>query len=491
MSLALPARAPARPRRAQEPPAPQAVPRRARRVRPRRLSAGGAVWVVVLAMLLGGIVALNVAALRDSIDVNRLQAHARQLSDQNRLPARTGSRASPRRSRSGSPPQKLGMHPADPNTTRTSVCATPSPRSRAREGAARKRMADHRLRLMLAVSLAAFVVVVGRAVQIQGVDAASLTSKAVQQQRGETTLVGLRGSIMSADGQMLAQTQPSRTIVSNPKQIKRPEAARRPRSRARSACAPTAASRRHQPKKRHGQHTIASSCGRTRPGSLRWRRSRPRSGTADTSMRQLRPTMAARVMRHHLPGISTVPELQRWYPDGPVASQVLGFTGIDGNAGPGDGAGLEHQLNPILAGRPGKQITVTDPSGTVLDTVDVRKPQNGRNVTLTLNAAVQTKVQDVLAQTVRNTRAAWATGIVMDPRTGAVIAMATAPGYDNNQAHLASATRPCGATRPCRRCTSPARRSRWSRSRPRSRPEWSGRARCCTTSPTTSPSATR
>jgi cell division protein FtsI/penicillin-binding protein 2 len=62
-------------------------------------------------------------------------------------------------------------------------------------------------------------------------------------------------------------------------------------------------------------------------------------------------------------------------------------------------------------------------------------------VTLTLNAAVQTKVQDVLAQTVRNTRAAWATGIVMDPRTGAVIAMATAPGYDNNQAHLARNSR--------------------------------------------------
>ena len=158
-------------------------------------------------------------------------------------------------------------------------------------------------------------------------------------------------------------------------------------------------------------------------------------------IRQLQPDVAARVMRHHLPGISTVPELQRWYPDGPVASQVLGFTGIEGNAGPGDGAGLEHELNPVLAGRPGKQVTVTDPSGMVLDTVDVRRPQNGRNVTLTLSAAVQTKVQDVLAQTVRNTRAAWATGIVMDPRTGSVIAMATAPGYDNNQAHLARNSR--------------------------------------------------
>ena len=81
-------------------------------------------------------------------------------------------------------------------------------------------MSDHRLRLMLAVSLMAFVVVVARAVQIQGVDAASLSQKAVSQQRGETTLPGLRGSIISADGQVLAQTQPSKTIVSDPKQLK-------------------------------------------------------------------------------------------------------------------------------------------------------------------------------------------------------------------------------------------------------------------------------
>ena len=56
-------------------------------------------------------------------------------------------------------------------------------------------MSAHRLRLMLALSLAAFAVVVGRAVQIQGVDAAALASKAVQQQRGEPTLPGLRGTI--------------------------------------------------------------------------------------------------------------------------------------------------------------------------------------------------------------------------------------------------------------------------------------------------------
>jgi cell division protein FtsI/penicillin-binding protein 2 len=305
-------------------------------------------------------------------------------------------------------------------------------------------MSDHRLRLMLVVSLAAFAVVVARAVQIQGVDAAALTRKAAQQQRGVTPLLGLRGSIVSADGQVLAQTQPSLTIVSTPKQVKDVRATAvtiaraigfRPNHRVKRHKAQTATTH----KAHTGQKTQKAKPPKLRPNPA-WKPEVAALAAAVRRggfvVRQLQPEIAARVMRHHLPGISTTPELQRWYPDGPLASQLLGFTGIDGNAGPGDGAGLEYQLNPVLAGRPGKQITITDPSGMVLDTVNVRKPQNGRNVTLTVSAAVQTKVQDVLAQTVRNTHASWATGIVMDPRTGAVVAMATAPGYDNNQAHM-------------------------------------------------------
>jgi cell division protein FtsI/penicillin-binding protein 2 len=306
-------------------------------------------------------------------------------------------------------------------------------------------MADHRLRLMLAVSLAAFVVVIGRAVQIQGVDAASLASKAVKQQRGETTLVGLRGSIVSADGQVLAQTQPALTIVSTPKALTDVHLDARVIAKAIGVHQFT--HHKVHPKKGAAKAGGTAAGHGKRRAKIRYRLN-PAWGPAVAALeqslrhggyvvRQLQPDVAARIMRHHLPGISTTPELQRWYPDHSVASQLLGFTGIDGNAGKTDGAGLEYQFNRLLRGVPGKQVTITDPSGTVLDTVDVRRPQAGRNVTLTISAAVQQKVQAVLAQTVKASRAAWATGIVMDPRTGAVIAMATAPGYDNNQAHLA------------------------------------------------------
>ena len=192
MSVAAPARAPARPRRRAEAPAPVAVPRRARRVRPRRLTMGGAAWVIVLAALLGGIVALNVAALRDSIEVSRLQAQARQLASQNQLQQnRVTSLSSP--VAIGLAASKLGMHLGRPEHDALCEHAGPPPPP---GSAPMRRMSDHRLRLMLVMSLLAFVVVVGRAVQIQGVDAASLTRMAATQQRGETTLVGLRGAII-------------------------------------------------------------------------------------------------------------------------------------------------------------------------------------------------------------------------------------------------------------------------------------------------------
>jgi len=206
------------------------------------------------------------------------------------------------------------------------------------------------------------------------------------------------------DGQVLAQTQPSRTIVSDPRQVK---------SASLTATVIARAMGFH-PFKHAGHHQVqqagkqgaktAKSSGQGDAGK------RPRlhpnpAWAAELSaleaairhggfvVRQLPIDVAAKIMRHHLPGISTVPEMQRWYPDGAVASQLLGFTGIEGSAGAGAGAGLEHQYNDVLAGRPGRQVTITDPGGMVLDTVDVQKPENGRNITLTLSAATQAKTE--------------------------------------------------------------------------------------------------
>ena len=140
MSAAAPVPAPAR--RRQAPPRPKPSPkrtaaakakpaaRRASAVRPRRLSAGGLVWLLVLATLLGGLVFLNVAALRASMDVSRLSASAQAVQQSNRgLTAQIATLAAPYRidrlarrlgmvQQSPRPGDDLSLRPHRPRTAR-------------------------------------------------------------------------------------------------------------------------------------------------------------------------------------------------------------------------------------------------------------------------------------------------------------------------------------------------------------------------------------
>lgn len=303
------------------------------------------------------------------------------------------------------------------------------------------RMADRRLRLVLALSLAAFAVVVLRAAQIQVVDAAALSKKAVSQQRDVRRLPGLRGAILSANGQHLAQEQSSKTIVANKAELQHPHHAAVVIARALGF---------HQLKKRH------------HPKHHKKQRFRPNPAWPDHvqaiedqlshggggMLRQLQPEVAARIMAQHLPGISTTTELTRWYPFHGLAPQVVGYTEVPGPGRPeGAGlAGIEQQYNKVLEGTPGREVVVHDPIGQALETVQLKRPVPGRDVTLTLDTTIQAKVESVLAQTLKSSRAKWATGIVLDPRTGSILAMASAPGYDNNKVHTLTDFSPTGPT---------------------------------------------
>ncbi len=304
-----------------------------------------------------------------------------------------------------------------------------------------RKMADHRLRLVLALSLAAFAVVVLRAVQIQVVDAAALSRKAVSQQRAVVTLPGLRGSILSADDQHLAQAQPSKTIVVDKDRLQHPHHAATVIARALGY---------HQLKKRHHPKHHKKQKYRPNPawpGRVQAIEDQLQRGGGGI-LRQLQPEIAARIMAQHLPGISTVTELTRWYPFHGLAPQVHR---LHEGAGPRpprrrgprrDRAAVQrcpHRKARAAGGRarPGRQA---------LETVQLQRAVPGRDVTLTLDTTVQAEVEAVLGQTVKSSRAKWATGIVLDPRTGSVLAMATAPGYDNNKVHTLTDFSPTGPT---------------------------------------------
>ena len=127
-------------------------------------------------------------------------------------------------------------------------------------------------------------------------------------------------------------------------------------------------------------------------------------------------------------GLGFYAEERRSYPQGRVASHLLGFAGTD-NRGLD---GLERSLERTLRGKPGYEIVVRDPSGRAIDVVRSRKERPGRNVVLTLDHQLQSSAEQILATAAGRWRAKGATAIVMDPRTGAILAMANAPTFDAN-----------------------------------------------------------
>ena len=130
-------------------------------------------------------------------------------------------------------------------------------------------------------------------------------------------------------------------------------------------------------------------------------------------------------------GVYMATDAKRYYPYSTLASQVIGFVGTD-NTGL---YGLEARYNSTLEGQTGLVVSTKDPAGNdmLYGYEQYYKAKNGSDIVLTLDATVQYYVEKAINEMVTATEAAnGATGIVMDVETGAVLAMASSPGYDLN-----------------------------------------------------------
>ncbi len=126
-------------------------------------------------------------------------------------------------------------------------------------------------------------------------------------------------------------------------------------------------------------------------------------------------------------GISVQDSFARDLPNNDLAAQVIGLVGENGGI-----SGLEEQYNRVLTGTPGVVVENQDPQGQALSTVKNTPATPGRTVQLTLDADIQSNLESILAATQAQFRAQSVSGIVMQPQTGAILAMATAPGYNPN-----------------------------------------------------------
>lgn len=152
--------------------------------------------------------------------------------------------------------------------------------------------------------------------------------------------------------------------------------------------------------------------------------------------RHLPPDQAHQVMSLNLPGISLQREYRRYYPVGEEAAQTLGFTGMDDNGQ----EGLELALQAQLAGIPGSQRVIKDRRGHIVeDAGSLHAPKPGGDIALSLDSNVQHIAYRELENAVKLHHAKAGAVVVLDSRSGEVLALANYPAYNpNNRSNVSS-----------------------------------------------------
>jgi cell division protein FtsI/penicillin-binding protein 2 len=263
-----------------------------------------------------------------------------------------------------------------------------------------ERRSNRRIRLLLGVFVLVFAGTLGRAVWLQAVQASTLEQMASRQHESTTSIPAARGTIFDRTGQPLAIGEQATTVYADPRRVKNPRrvalAAAKELGLDADALYPLLADRT--------KHFVYVE-------------------------RKADPARAAALEKLDLPGLGFYAEELRYYPKKGVAAHVLGYAGVD-NKGL---EGLERSLDSSLVGKPGSQTTVRDPGGRVIDVIATKPERAGDDVFLTLDHRIQAHAESVLRETVKRWGAKGGSAVVLDPRTGGVLAIAVAPGFDANR----------------------------------------------------------
>jgi cell division protein FtsI/penicillin-binding protein 2 len=267
------------------------------------------------------------------------------------------------------------------------------------------RQANRRIRLMLGALVLVFGAVLARAVWLQVVEAGRFAEMAERQHRETQKTPAGRGTIFDRSGVQLAIGSPTTTVFADPQQIENPRAV-----------------------------ALAASQVLGIDGNALYPQLLDKNKRFVYVQRFADPEQAAKLEQKGLAGLGFYPEERRTYPQGRVGAQVIGYAGVD-NKGL---TGLELQYDKKLSGRPGSRTIIRDPFGRAINVISSLPEQEGADVFTTLDHTIQANAETVLRQTVEEWGAKDATAIVLDPRTGEVLAMAQARGYDANRADRAT-----------------------------------------------------
>lgn len=166
------------------------------------------------------------------------------------------------------------------------------------------------------------------------------------------------------------------------------------------------------------------------PQSFIQKRAKPRGDVEFAYLkRRVSPELAEKIKALNIVGVHQQKEYKRFYPESMVSSHVVGFTNIDDQGQ----EGVELAYNNWLAGSPGKKRVLKDRLGHVIANVSLlNSPEQGKNLTLSIDQRLQFLAYNVLSETVKKYQAKAGTIVVLDPKSGEVLAMVNQPTYNPN-----------------------------------------------------------
>jgi cell division protein FtsI (penicillin-binding protein 3) len=153
--------------------------------------------------------------------------------------------------------------------------------------------------------------------------------------------------------------------------------------------------------------------------------------------RQIPPSVAEQVAALKLPGIGQDKEYRRFYPTGEMTAHMVGFTGVDDKGL----EGVELAFHGQLLGQPGSRSVIRDRRGQIVEDVgSIKPPQDGKEVRLALDSKIQYLAYSHLKQAMSEHNAKAGGVVVLDVRTGEILALANLPTYNpNNREGLSGA----------------------------------------------------
>jgi cell division protein FtsI (penicillin-binding protein 3) len=286
-----------------------------------------------------------------------------------------------------------------------------------------------RLRSGLVLVLVLLSLIAGRLVWLQGFQAQAYAGQAVEQRLKTTNLLAPRGTITDRNGQVLALSVDARAVYAEPRTIAKatcPAGATRPcdPDSIAEVLAPALGLPLEEVRTKLERPTITTgTCTPADPMAC--------SGFVYLA-RGLEPDEGNVVRDLQLVGVGVMSEPKRVHPGNDLGANVLGFTALDDQGGTKGAGGVELGWNDVLAGVDGRSQAEVDGEGLVIPNGQrtMQEPVAGRDVQLTLDRDLQWYAQDVLSRAVQEAEAEYGTAVVMDVRSGEVLALASVPTFD-------------------------------------------------------------